>query len=481
MEGSAPGVSGALGNHAVSAPAQGAYKDGRRPRPVVQRGTVNDPGMRRRWRLLGKAAGLLDDKVPRMRQGREVVHYSYRVAMCQRGMDGGGVTIRRSLDGQRAEYGGLQTCGSPHHCPVCGPKMAARWVEQINIAMRAWIAQGGAIYFLTYTHQHDRETAGQGMCEAAADGLAGALSNYKGRRPYLNFRKEHGVVGVIRALESTYGELNGFHHHTHEIMLAAPGALVTDSNGRIVRWRSPLYRLARVWARVLIKKGMAGLKPGDVGAERFRKLRNLLTRCFVAQDGRYAAEYMLKLGKEPESWGVASELAKSHLKGGANRRPDNPRRCEHASPWELLNDALDGDVRSGELWREWAEAMHGRAKLYWSPRLKDRFGIPHIDDIELARAPDTQCVEDVITLGVMEWRLVLSRGARFDVLHAAATDGALGVRRLMIQLAASPPGERDDFDVINRDPVPLYTRLEVNGRSVVSYGAEEWKRARGGR
>jgi hypothetical protein len=42
------------------------------------------------------------------------------------------------------------------------------------------------------------------------------------------------------------------------------------------------------------------LKPGDIGVEKTRKLRHLLTHCFDARDGAYAAEYVVKLGKEPE-------------------------------------------------------------------------------------------------------------------------------------------------------------------------------------
>jgi hypothetical protein len=435
-------------------------------------GTVHHAGFKRRWRLLDTAGDLLNDKVPRINKaGQEVAHYVYRQPMCQRGMDGGGVTLRRSLDGQRAEFVGVQTCGS-WHCPMCGPKIAARHVEQLNLAMAAWTVQGGGLYIITYTNQHGKESAGQGECAAAMDRLGGALSNYKGRRSYLNFRRDRGVVGVVRALETNYGELNGFHHHTHEIMFADAGLLVLDRNEKPVRWLSPLYRLGKAWARVLIKKGLAGLKPGDVGAEKFKKLRSLLRRCFDARDGRFAAEYVVKLGKEPEAWGLASELAKSHLKNGGQRRPDQPRRCDHANTWELLNDAADGDARSGELWREWFIAMRGRAKLYWSKGLKALFNIPDVDDIELARRPDAQCIEAVCTFGPWEWKLIQTRRARCEILLAGATGGELAVRKLLLALAARPPGHDGDFDIVNRDP-QFYT--------VLGDGRKYWDLPKGGR
>lgn len=464
---SAPGRA-PLGIHAESAPARGSYKGGV---PPSVRGTVHDPGVRRRWRLLAAAGALLDDKVPRInRDGQEVAHYLYRVAMCYRALEGGVVTIKRSLDCSRAEFSSVQTCGSQWHCPICAPKIAARRVMQINMGIKRWHDEGGGVYLATYTHHHDSDSSGQGQCRGAADRLAQALSYYKGKRPYRRFMEGHGGVGVVRSLESSYGEMNGFHHHTHEIVFAGRGLLVLDRQGVPVRWLSPLYRLRATWARVLVKFELAGLSMEtnergervcvDYGVDKFRKLRHLLTRCLDARDGRYAAEYVAKLGKEPESWGLASELAKSHLKVGQGR-PDRPRRCGHASPWELLNDALDGDERSGVLWREWAVAFQGRARLYWSPGLLARFGIPDVSDIELARAPDSRCVQKVAELGPWEWKLVLSHNARFELLRAAAVDGELGVKRLLLQLAAAPPAHGGDFIIFNHDPPPRFALYQT--------------------
>jgi len=455
--------------------------------------------MRRRWQLHGHAGQLLNDKVGRVnRAGEEVAHYVYRVAMCQRGMDGWGVKINRSPDHDRAEFGVLQTCGSPWHCPTCGPRIAARQVKQINLGFKAWFDRSApligpeeldlesrapfvpvylsrALYFLTFTNQHDRERAGQGRCKAALGQQAALLSSFKSNRFFRRLMQLGGAPGSIRGLETSYGELNGWHHHTHDILFACSGLLVCDRGGQPVRWLSPLFRLRREWARALIRADMAGLNPGDIGVAKFRKLRHLLQRCFDARDGSFAAEYLVKLGKEPESargrWGAASELAKSHLKGG---RGDGgaPQRCEHASPWALLNDSMDGDTRSGELWREFALAFHGRAKLYWSPGLKGLLGVPHVDDIEFARAPDARCSEPVIELSPIQWRKVLAHNARFDVLRQAAINGREGVLSLLAWLDRIPAKESGEFSDTERWlPPPGFVEYHVgDGRKRKYWG-----------
>jgi hypothetical protein len=383
-------------------------------------------------------------------------------AGAHRGIDGGLVTLYRSPDGTRGEFRGLQTCGSPWHCPMCAPKIAAKQVEQMNLSLHRWFtldslatADGdrvptGSVYLLTYTNQHDRDHAGQGECKPRLDRLATALRHFKSRRSYQKLMKALESPGQIRALETTYGELNGWHHHTHEITFAASGALVYDRKGKPVRWLSPLWKFCRPWARTLIRFDLAGLKPGDVGADKFRKLRHLLTHCFDAAPGNYAAEYVAKFGKESESergrWGLASELAKSHLKTGARR--DAPARCEHASPWALLNDSLDGDVRSGELWREFALAFQRRAKLYWSPGLKALFGVPDLADIVIARAPDSRCTVPVIGLSPLQWRVVIAHDAVFDVKRVGVLYGRQAVLDLLAFLEKLKPKFSGEFTIV---------------------------------
>jgi len=181
----------------------------------------------------------------------------------------------------------------------------------------------------------------------------------------------------------------------------------------------------------LIARGMAGLATLDSPLERRGKLRSLLTRCYVIQHGGFACDYLAAYGKEPEGHrgrcGLASELARSHLKAGAGHLAAKgdpvPARCTHASPWELLNDAHDGDERSAALFREYGEAFHGRRQLYWSKGLKDFFGVKEREDESFAAEPDRRCSQFVGSITRDQWRAVLIADARFTVLAIAARDG----------------------------------------------------------
>lgn len=404
-------------------------------------GTVYDPAGARRWKLQRAAQGLLAEKTERIdRFGDARPHFRYRVAMCHRGTDGGAPTIKRSPDRLHARYAGLQTCGSVWHCAICAPKVAAARRDEMNLAIAAHVKAGGEVYLVTYTMQHDAARFGQGQLAAELDALAPALSSLKGSRAFRDRMEGVAALGTIRALETTYGEMNGWHCHTHELVFAGPDCLPM------------LRRIRGLWARQLIKRGLAGLQPGDVGLDKFRKLRALLRRCFDVQPGADAAAYVAKFAREPENergaWGIASEMTRAHMKRGRADDGDtfSPQRCSHAAPGGLLNDYMDGDARSGDLWREFAVTFQGKRQLFWSRGLRQHFfGIVERSDEEIAATPDQRCTEHVIEIGPLAWARVIAHDARFELLRVAAERGADGVTEFLQQLATAPPSHSSDY------------------------------------
>jgi len=379
-----------------------------------------------------------------MSERKESGRLRYRVAMCQRGMNGqGSLLIKRNESGTKAEYRNVQTCGSVWHCPICAPKIAARRCREMDSA----ICQHGIdrrIYFITYTMQHGLDSSGAGMLEAQITGLRGCLSRVKGSIAWRRVMQRCGSIGSIRALEVTYGEMNGWHSHAHEIRFAENGGLVLNRDGGTVRWLSPLYRLAGLWCRELVKHELAGLSPFDQPIERRKKLRALLLRALTVQDGTYAARYISEFGQVPEKglW-PSGELALSHVK--------TARRAGHCSPWGLLADAVEGDGRSADLFREYGVAFHGVAQLYWTRGLKEHFKIANLEDDDIAAAPDAQCGQLVAIIAPQDWTLVLRYNARFELLRAAARDGALGVELYLNDLneaarGGSPPKFSGDWE-----------------------------------
>ncbi len=400
-------------------------------------GTVLDPREARRYRLQYRAARLMREIIVRGRllDGSEIKGYRYRVSLCGRrrtseGMDRG-VEVRRSPDGLRSDFRGVQTCGSGWYCPMCAPKIAGKRVKEVLHAMGKW---QGRLLFITMTYHHSGESAGQGHLDEQWETFSKARGKLTGNGTYRKHLKRAGYKGGIRALEVTFGELNGWHVHSHEIGFFV-GAGMSDR--QLIRH---VATMRRRWARVLIRLGMAGLSSTDTSMERRAKLRHVLARGFVVQHGGRAAEYILKYGKEIEGeWGPASELAKSHMKQGTGSRDGVPARCDHASPWQLLSDAEDGDERSGHLFREFGEAAHGRRQLRWSDDLKAFFGIAELEDDALAREPDTRCTEFVALLNDEQWTTVVRHRAHCVVKRIAAREGRDALIAFIESLQGAPP------------------------------------------
>ncbi|MGM9117332.1 hypothetical protein ACTFF4_05615, partial [Campylobacter jejuni] len=48
-------------------------------------------------------------------------------------------------------------------------------------------------------------------------GLRAALRRFRQSRTYRHFKEDTGITGLIRNLEVTYGDANGWHPHVHEL------------------------------------------------------------------------------------------------------------------------------------------------------------------------------------------------------------------------------------------------------------------------
>ncbi len=81
---------------------------------------------RDQWSLLATAARLMNDKIRLNKAGDEISAFKYRVAMCHRGTQGDAPRLYTNPKGNRAEYRGLQTCGSVWHCPMCAAKISSK-------------------------------------------------------------------------------------------------------------------------------------------------------------------------------------------------------------------------------------------------------------------------------------------------------------------------------------------------------------------
>jgi hypothetical protein len=362
-------------------------------------------GRKARFQLQRAAQGLL--------RGQRVEH-------CQRStMSSAGVSVYRSPTG--ASYGNLATCGSVWHCPICAARITEVRRQELQDAINAWAKKGGEVFLMSLTFPHmDHQ-----LLKDNLDKFSAALRKFKNSRAYKNTMKEAGAVGSIRALEVTHGKANGWHPHTHDLVFASKGQL------------SKLQTLQMAWIETLIKADLADRS----------QINDMMKAAFDVANGDYAAEYVAKFGHEAteaskliteNTWGASHELTKSYAKVG--------KRLGGRTPFTLLADFVKGDNEAGELFQEFGKQFKGKRQLFWSPKLRKAIELVAEEKTdEQIAAEELDEREFVTVLDHEQWRLVLSRNARFEVLRVAQDEGAEGVAELLRTLAGRKHSHGDTY------------------------------------
>ena len=317
----------------------------------------------------------------------------WRVIGCTHRRVAAEVAVLKNKGTQRARFGGLRICGSVWTCPVCAAKISEHRRGEIHAATDTHVAAGGGLYMLTLTFSHKRADHVALLVKA----LKRALKLLRDHRTYKQCKQYIDYVGLIRALEVTYGDANGWHPHVHELWLTAK-------------------KLSRAQLRLVQKEIFEAWRVACVSAGLGEPNRKQGVTFIEAES---AQEYVVKFGREPK-WGVGSELAKSHTKKG---------RMASMTPFDLLRLAGEGDGRAAALFETFAQAFYGSRQLFWSRGLKKLFGIDEVSDEEAAELEEGEA-ELVTRLSAVEWRAVLRQpyDSRGLVLELAENGGVEAVR-----------------------------------------------------
>jgi hypothetical protein len=302
--------------------------------------TKSASARRRRYRLRDLAAALLPGE---------------RVCRCGwRAVTDAGVGVTRAVDGGLGVTG-VRVCGSVWTCPVCAVKVAAGRTEELRRGLERWTATGGAVVMVTLTIRHSRH-------EALADNLEAftrAMRSLWSGRWSQGFRSRHGVVGLVRNLETTWGAANGWHPHAHVLLFCGAGVDVSAVE----------LELRDRWLQSLAGVGL------DASSE-----RGLLAE-LVGGTALEVAGYVSKMAgsEELRDWTAAHELSWSHIKS---------TRGDRFTPWMLLaaTEAGDVSISGAALFAEYAAAYKGRRQLYWSKGLKALLEVAEVADEERAEA-----------------------------------------------------------------------------------------------
>lgn len=299
-------------------------------------------------------------------------------------------------DGRGTHFEGVQTCGSVWLCPCCGARISETRRQELNQLLTWARAQGYVVQMITLTARHGREDDLAELLDAMKEAKR-SWGQHRAYRRILN-RRNANFIGSVTATECTGGGFHGWHPHFHMLVITA---------GHV-----DLNELREPWLSSLRAEGLDGTGSG-----------------WLVQDASAAGNYVAK-------WGAAEELSLKDAKKGRGGR----------SPAQLLADSADGDVRAGYLWREYAEAFHGRRQLVWSRGLKALAGIGEVDDKEAAQDQQQEGQQEVsrvnIPHGLWQGQVASRRVDRRGELLDRAE--AVGPHKAIEEL-------RSDASVIDRD------------------------------
>lgn len=355
-----------------------------------------------RYRLLGAARTLL--VAAGARAGLEYPHnYARTAKCCYICADKGGVSVLLAPELQRAFYAGLVTCGSVWACPVCAAKIQERRRLEIAQAIDwAYDVAGLQPVMVTLTFPHRSWHSLADLLEQQAR----ALHLLRTGKPWAKFKAKYGYSGVIRSLELTRGEKDGWHPHTHELWFVkqdpegAPNSVATAMHAEILKmWESACRR-----AGMLVDKKINAFRAFSV---------NVKGNCS-------ASDYLAKQD-DSKNWGVDREIAKGSTKEG---------RAKGLHPFGLLAKSADGDVRAGRLFLAYTIAMKGKRQIFWSPGLKEKVGVKDVKDETLA-AEQREKADVLGALDADDWHTIRTTNTRAQVLDAAETGGWPAVQQLI--------------------------------------------------
>lgn len=267
-------------------------------------------------------------------------------------------SVQVSTDGTGVAITGIETCGSARDCPVCAPNIYAARAGEIVKACTSHRGRRGLVLMLTLTVRHQGCNDLKWLSSKVSEAYR---SMRRSRRFQRLWRDQLGIRWVIRGDEQNHGS-NGWHPHLHVLLFVPEDSQLVGQAREATRNKKPLngrtsdlvYAIYERWAECVERAlGSAFLPSPERGA--------IVT---VSTDD----EYIAKLGLE-----VAYITEK---KG---------RSDKHRTPWELLQDATNGDLPSQKLWREHSAAMLGRRQISWSRGMKQCFMVDEKTDEELAQ------------------------------------------------------------------------------------------------
>jgi hypothetical protein len=292
-----------------------------------------------------------------------------------------GITLNENPDQSTAGLDNLQTCGSICSCPVCAERKMLEYAQTVKKLLQWGKDNKHAPILVSLTASHHAGT----KLEEFESSFRAAWQMFTKNRKWRDFLDKFGISNWIASRECTREAItdNGWHYHMHQMLMVDKRTLAA------AEVPAGMYdEFSKYWIHCLEANGLTG------SAER---------ACDVRGGEHVGAEYLTKLGITENMKGDLE----FELTGAANKGN---------TIWDVLNDAMLGDIRSEYLYVEYVRVMQGK-KWFTKSHGLDAL----LENVELPAA-DTDIEKQVpwMWLAPDQWRTIVSKYAISDVLMVAA-------------------------------------------------------------
>lgn len=315
-------------------------------------------------------------------------------------------TVNATQKGDRVGFRGVMLCGS-RRCPDCGEKLARALRDDLERAIGRWRAEGGVVYFGTFTLRHR-------LTDRFSD-LADAISHCWGRatsgRAWVKDRRDFGIDYWFRIQEEKYSEEFGWHIHVHFLVFAHKLEGVAGRPDELLgsmfrRWRAGATSLG-LKAPLLRAQDLHEVSEGDAAE---------LAAYFAKQTTDYGAE-----DAEDMAWELSSPSTKT--RGGIGPADILVQAMRHPEPHAREQRRI--------LWHEYETGMAGRRIIAWSRGLRDDLGLgPELtaEDVQTTDLEKKEAVVQVSLPARVFTRIMAPRGSRADFAAVLVKEGPAAAR-----------------------------------------------------
>lgn len=390
------------------------------PLGIIARCTspLRSENRRERFKLQSLSAKIhAKDAAKKVTENRPHFSQVHRVCGCCWSSIAGDVLVMKSNE-NTAHYKNVMTCGSTWVCPICSAKTQEVRRGEIACGMDSHYKAGGKCIMVTLTAPHYSHQSLVDLRKMQAKALTALRS---GKNSATNF---HGYLGLIRSLEVTISEKNGWHLHTHELWFVDSACDAKALKEKI---------LSR-WQNVCVKAGL--LDPNNAS-----QVKAFLKHSVDIKDNARCSDYLAKQD-DSRHWGADREIAKSVSKSG---------KKSGYHPFGLLAALADEEDPKRRRWfeerfLEYGLAMKGSRQIFWSKGLKAHFNIGEKTDEEIA-AEETEHLTKMLSIDKKTWHKIRAVGARASVLEVAE----IGLNELILFVDSF----KDDDSPPPPPPLPL--------------------------